>query len=218
MRILDTFRPSAALTCMSGSVQRLARVLGVACALLAAGPTLADTTRVSLEGWVTETADPAYAVGDPVELAITYSPDFVSWWNGGAGDGQVQVTLSGASPIADLVGLWTRAEVTCFDRRTGTELPTCLDGPFFGLRLDVALDAGDGTDQVLFAGELFWNPADFPALIDGTEFYQHFDTGQLELIEDGATVLRATIVPEPSTALLLACGLTALAQRRRARP
>jgi hypothetical protein len=190
-------------------------------ALLIAGQALANPTSVTLDGWITESGDEAYVPGDPLQLTLAYSSNFVSWWNGGASvpsDGLVQAGLVAGDQQGEFAGMWSLAEFVCFNVHTGNELdgPCPPDDPFHRWRLDVAFDINDGRLQLLFSGELFWGSAELPPIdLDGTEFLQRFWRGEVELQRDGATVLRGQVVPEPSTALLLGGGLLALGLRRR---
>jgi hypothetical protein len=218
LRTADTFDPGLPLTGMGRSCRWLGVWAGI-CALLTAGASSAAPTTVTLEGLVTESLDAAHSPGDPLQLTLDYSSDFVSWWNGGPGSGAVRAKLVVGDPVADLPGIWTRAEARIFDTRTGQELPpsTPPSFPFATYQLDVALEAETTPDVLRFSGVLRWPPPGFPADLDGTEFLEHFEGGQVALIRDGTTVLRGHLVPEPSTALLTASGLIALGRWSRRR-
>jgi hypothetical protein len=196
-------------------------ILSVLLTLLIAGPAPAAPTTVTLDGFVTESSDAAYTPGDPLQLTLNYSSNFVSWWYGVASvpsDGLVQAGLVAGDPIGEFAGMWSLAEFVCFNVITGNDLngPCQPDDPFHGWRLDAAFDASNGPLQLLFSGELIWGSAALPPIdLDGTEFLQRFEGGGIELRRDGATVLRGQLVPEPSTALLLAGGLLALGLCRR---
>jgi hypothetical protein len=204
-------------------VRKSLRLLGVfagTCVLLGASVSGATPATVTLHGEVTESLDAAYSPGDALHLTLDYSSDFVGWWNGGAGDGTVRARLTVGDPVADLPGMWTRAEVRAFDVRTGQEVPMSPSPhPFLFYQLDVAFDAGTAPELLRFSGVLRWHSSQFPADFDGTEFLEHFEGGQVELIRNGAPILRGLLVPEPSTALLTTSGLVALtlwSRRRRA--
>jgi hypothetical protein len=218
LRTDDTDGPPPPLTLVVESCRKLGLWVGI-CALLTAGTSGAAPTTVTLEGLVTESLDAAYSPGDPLQLTLDYSSDFVSWWNGGSGSRAVRAELVVGDPVADLPGIWTRAEVRIFDTRTGQELPpsTPPGFPFATYQLDVALEAEAAPDALHFSGVLRWPPPGFPADLDGTEFLEHFEGGEVALVRGGTTVLRGHLVPEPSTALLTASGLVFLGRWGRRR-